>query len=675
MKTILQVFLFCLPIIGFTQEVSTYPEEIFTEFYKFQIRGDHVIAIGSCDQIWTSKDLGKTWATFQADDYLYDVAFLPGSSTQVIVQAFRQVFLYDFDQGIILDFTDDLREIDGTSNWYVECTNDKVLLLAHDGIRSATVGEYEWEHIFVDTLPSTPSGKAQTENFIFYGTRDGRMFKYSKNDGSVEVLPDIENGVSDMTMVNDQIGYMMKNNTGGIIKTTDGWISSETMEGMPEGRNPVAYGEDVLLSVNVNRLFRSMDGGKTSTRIDTDMGVEYSEITEVLFTDDGTLYAVGSGAMFMKSEDFGLTFEHVNPIDRNNFYDGAITNGGVGYMVGDNNTIVKTEDHGTTWSKMSNPGSGSEHNLSLVEIMNDGTIFVGGNEYYQLLDGEQEVYKAEEELLASIYNEESDYIIAVRRDGNNDFKVLKSFDKGRTWEVKHNIVNSAYFISQSPTGSIYVPVQDGIVAVSDDEGETWTEVQMASDWIREVQFLDESIGLIHVGRKVLKTLDGGDSFEEIADIYGISDIQIVGENHYYFTPGYNDETNLMETTDGGETFKNIFMNCAGTTKMMTNTRNQVIVGHKYGHINVVDLATPVSTNETILKDQSIVYPNPIKTGMELTFGEEWESLEIFSLQGLKVLSLNTYQKSILMAELNAGVYILKTKTGDNSKIAKLMIVD
>ena len=84
--------------------------------------------------------------------------------------------------------------------------------------------------------------------------------------------------------------------------------------------------------------------------------------------------------------------------------------------------------------------------------------------------------------------------------------------------------------------------------------------------IYEIQFINENLGFAAAGDKLLKTIDGGDSWIEMyessgfinADI-GISDVMFLNDSTGFINTdrGYGD-SNLLKTSDGGISFQEIY---------------------------------------------------------------------------------------------------------------------
>lgn len=70
-----------------------------------------------------------------------------------------------------------------------------------------------------------------------------------------------------------------------------------------------------------------------------------------------------------------------------------------------------------------------------------------------------------------------------------------------------------------------------------------------------------------------------------------------------------------------------------------------------------------------------IYPNPASSGKIYINSKSTldKKIEIYDVLGKKVLEITTSNKEISISNLNAGIYIIKIKEGDNTATRKLII--
>ena len=674
-KLLLSIFLFSCSQ-GIAQDISNYPEKPYTTFRAFDIREDHIIAVGSCEQIWHSYNGGETWTIRDVGFNGSNVRMLNnGSNDLAIVTAFREVSLYSFEDGVLQSFITDLNDLNISDARNVEVIGQHVYLMANEGIVKGEVGTYNWEYVYQDTSESDfVSSTTATENYLFIGTREGRLIRHNTQNNTTELLQQFPDRIGSLNMANESIGYMTVSGALSVYKTTDGWNSYTEVPGLPETISPLGFGEDIVITVNTNRIYKSTDGGVTSTFIDTDLSPYFGLVQDAKFTEDGVLYLAGKGAMFAKSLDYGETWEFLNPTIRADFYASSISQNGVGYAVGEKNIIVKTEDHGNSWSLVETSISGEDHDYYNLAQLSDSKILVTGNNYYNIIeDGEisSTVYIS---LDGIIYNEAKDYLLATTYN-NGVYKVLKSIDQGENWVEVFENDDISFAINQNKSGKIFIPTSDGNVAISSDDGETWSVNKFWEESIRRVVFYDDDYGLILSGRSLMKTTDGGETFEEVANGYGIAGVTILSPEHFIYSTGTNDATNLRESIDGGETWKTIFSNCTTTVHASVNSFNQLILSQRTGHINLVN--TSISTGNVDIGENEIevsISPNPVLGGDMINIVGDYDYAILYTLDGHILSRTEINNKMLRTTNLHSGIYLVSVFKGHNRTIQRVVVV-
>jgi len=70
-----------------------------------------------------------------------------------------------------------------------------------------------------------------------------------------------------------------------------------------------------------------------------------------------------------------------------------------------------------------------------------------------------------------------------------------------------------------------------------------------------------------------------------------------------------------------------------------------------------------------------IYPNPVSSGRIYVTSKSGQSkdVEIFDVLGKKILQATLSTKELNIAELTAGVYIIKVKEGDATATRKLIV--
>ena len=87
--------------------------------------------------------------------------------------------------------------------------------------------------------------------------------------------------------------------------------------------------------------------------------------------------------------------------------------------------------------------------------------------------------------------------------------------------------------------------------------------------------------------------------------------------------------------------------------------------------------SPLFSEENDVNSEISVYPNPAKDCIKLEFsdGSNCQSVEIYSIDGRLVETFpeTSYPTTISIANLNAGIYIIKIKIADGREFAKRIV--
>jgi len=108
--------------------------------------------------------------------------------------------------------------------------------------------------------------------------------------------------------------------------------------------------------------------------------------------------------------------------------------------------------------------------------------------------------------------------LAVFSDHNYKEYLFKTNDGGRSWEKNAEISPIVYPYANleiKPSGFGYV-LSKGSIFFTEDYGDTWIKTETGISYSRVVQFLDRQTGFIAASKAILKTQDGGLTWDTIS---------------------------------------------------------------------------------------------------------------------------------------------------------------
>jgi len=432
------------------------------------------------------------------------------------------------------------------------------------------------------------------------------------------------------------------------------------------------------MTINTNRIYVSTDGGQTSTYIPIPDDGTYDLIQASEFTEDGVLYVAGRSSMVAKTENFGASFINLNEYKRENLNDIYIHSSGTGIAVGGYSSVVKTEDGGDTWSLMDFDFFDNNNYLTATVVLSQSRYLVAGNNTLAVIENDEVVATVPRGIDILHYNEGAGYLIGFQ-SSNSDYSIVKSTDGGMTWETKAFLPGYSSSISQSPTGKIYIPGQEGAIYTSNDGGETW-DIEEFGDGleIRSLEFLDENVGIGSTGLQLYMTTDGGATASLISTGYAIENLQFISEDQIVYITANEAQTNIYESTDGGESFTEVKEYCSETSGSFRDNNNVMWMAQKGGHINKF---RPEGTSSTYNLDADAigVFPNPISVGQEIRIDTEEgiSTVTLTSFSGKLIRTVNLNGSNTFSTQgLNTGLYAIAVQTTNGEiKYGKLVVVE
>jgi photosystem II stability/assembly factor-like uncharacterized protein len=225
-----------------------------------------------------------------------------------------------------------------------------------------------------------------------------------------------------------------------------------------------------------------------------------------------------------------------------------------------NGGLLITSDGGITFQEEISILNAGFYDINFIDGQTGFAVVLGGNDIYKTIDGGYTwiAYPITPEIL-------NDYLLAIYfQDELTGFisvgnQVLKTTDGGNNWEV---VLESPTFditdIFSPDNVHLYVTDYHGNINISDDNGANWTNARIGSSGtIWDCQIIDESVAYALAELELLKTIDGGNSWNVVAlpgnsSSFGTC-IHFINEN----TGLIAGPNLLLRTDDGGVSFSEI----------------------------------------------------------------------------------------------------------------------
>gem|GEM_PF-1222831 len=240
------------------------------------------------------------------------------------------------------------------------------------------------------------------------------------------------------------------------------------------------------------------------------------------------------------------------------------------------NSLYKTSNAGNSWQEMNLSIDGGTQHFH-IHFTGASTGFVSiENLLYQTSDGGQTFSSreliSEPHYISNIHfiNPQTGFVSLVRIQTAGEVyrdMIFRTSDGGATWQnvyseqppgqvvfVYPGISNMQFFNAQ--TGYAVASGTPSFLLKTSDGGENWdtlpTPVINDFQSLTDVHFISEQVGYLTTGQYILKTLNGGQSWQQQniipAGDYYIGSIDMVNENL-----GYVSGHGIFKTTNGGST--------------------------------------------------------------------------------------------------------------------------
>lgn len=274
----------------------------------------------------------------------------------------------------------------------------------------------------------------------------------------------------------------------------------------------------------------------------------------LLLAVSATLVSSAHAGVFLSNTSWEWGNELPQGYDLNGIQFGA----GQGYAIGASGTLLVTSD-GSTWTGLA---SGTSNNLTELDLIDaDSLVVAGGCTARRSDDGGSTFTR----LPWTVSDSECDSKIVALNFASESVgylilengSVLLTEDRGETWSIKTAIPSSSQVGGSSQPTDVeflnsnlgFVTSMSGKIYKTTDQGSSWTDAKTTSDALLDLTFLDSSTGYAASAGAVVKTSDGGATWETVNS--SLSDVTSINcFTAVVCTAAVSKGTSVYVTTDG-----------------------------------------------------------------------------------------------------------------------------
>ena len=441
------------------------------------INSADVIFAGTRGGMFRSEDSGETWVAFNnglAELHVQAVAVTPLGD---VLAGTQDGLFLSSDNG------DNWSEISsGLSNKRIYAifpvSEDTLLVGTLGGAFLSTDHGANWNKL--DVVFGSIYSFVRQSNTTLYAGGGGFLFRSTDNGvtWSQGILEKLEGGAFWDILVLPSGNLMAATSTYGVVRSSDAgatWQPANTQLAVTEVVELASAPSGELFAGTGDGVFRTRDGGDTWESLFTP-DLPLLDVRAMASHPTGRLF-VGANGILALSDDNGESWTQADSSLNERFPESVAFGQNQEVYVGFYERIFKSTDGGDTWSAL--PDTFPQATIQELAVAPDGAVFAGtrSSGVFRSTDGGaswQPINNglgASPDMTAFLFLPNGD-VLASGFDG-----VFRSGDSGDTWQKLGNVpVLGVKDLVQDSAGNLFITMRGGGVAVSEDDGATWTSI-------------------------------------------------------------------------------------------------------------------------------------------------------------------------------------------------------
>lgn len=503
------------------------------------------------------------------------------------------------------------------------------------------------------------------------------------------------------------------------LKTTDGganWTYMTQSEANRTYDNMYGiYFKDELNGIAVGGASRgaivvkTSDGGQNWVPVPAPFGSTISGIDGI----GDKIWIAGNSGLLATSDDLGSTWDLITRMPSASLYGFTFPSENIGYAAGFDGVFIKTTNGGANWKGGYLTVGFRTLNIQDIFFLNENIGFAAHS--YQMVSKTTnggvtwnaiipDTNAATVTSSAVFFVNENLGFVAGRVASNVDV-IYRTTDGGNSWSSQTNqLARNPQSVAFSNENKGIV-VADGLKAIyTTNGGINWSQSQflnIPTGWetanLRKVIFINENDAIAVGDKIILKSRNGGATFEYIPTNSQVMLYSVAFRNDTAYAVGKNNNVNgeVWRSADQGENWFNIIdttvINSSVSSFLYSTAidfNGYVWVGGSASNIFTTMPEPPVSAgnDKYVVNNYRLYqnYPNPFNPNTIISFElqrSDFITLKVYDILGKKVAVLidgmqesGVHHVNFDASNLTSGVYFYRLQAGDFVEIKKMVLL-